>query len=297
MYVQQLEGFEKKGERAVSLQTGKSFIWPETSTACLYAKLNKCLESFGFVRCPYEHVVYTKKEGDDVIIVGVYVDDLLITGSKAAVVEDFKKQMSSMFEMTDLGELSYYLGIEVQQGNGFIELKQAGYARKILEKAGMASCNASKYPMDPSLQICKDKDGKKVNATDYKSLVGCLRYLFHTRPDISYAVGIVSRYMEQPTVLHLDTVKRILRYIKGTIHYGLVYSKGSRNHLLTGFSDSDLADHVDDRKSTSGMVFYLNESMITRMSQKQRCVALSSCEADLWQQLVKEFGLGTFCVK
>lgn len=134
--------------------------------------------------------------------------------------------------------------------------------------------------MDPSLQICKDENGKKVNATDYKSLVGCLRYLVHTRPDISYAVGIVSRYMEQPTVLHLDAVKRILRYIRGTIHYGLVYSKGSGNHLLTGFSDSDLAGHVDDRKSTSGMVFYLNESMITWMSQKQRCVALSFCEAE-----------------
>lgn len=81
-------------------------------------------------------------------------------------------------------------------------------------------------------------------------------------------------------VLHLDAVKRIIRYIKGTIHYGLVYSKGSGNHLLTGFSDSDLAGHVDDRKSTSGMVFYLNESMITWVSQKQRCVALSSCKAE-----------------
>lgn len=127
------------------------------------------------MRCPNEHDACTKKIGDDVIIVG----------AKATVVEDFKKQMSSRFEMTDLGELSYYLGIEVQQGNGFIELKQAGYARKVLEKASMASCNASKYPMDLSLQMSKDEGGKRVDATDYKSLVGYLRYLVHTRPDIS----------------------------------------------------------------------------------------------------------------
>lgn len=245
-----------------------------------YEKLNRCLEDLGFVKCPHEHAVYTKKEGDDVLIVGVYVDDLLITGSKASIIEGFKKQMNSVFEMTDMGELKYYLGIEVHQENGVIEIKQSGYAKKILERAGMANCNSSKYPMDPGLQLSKDEGGEKVNATDYKSLVGCLRYLVHTRPDISFAVGIVSRYMEQPTVQHLEAVKRILRYIKGTIHYGLVYARDSGNHILTGFSDSDMAGHVEDRKSTSGMVFYLNESMITWMSQKQRCVALSSCEAE-----------------
>ncbi|XP_074342859.1 secreted RxLR effector protein 161-like [Apium graveolens] len=101
--------------------------------------------------------------------------------------------------------------------------------------------------MDPSVQISKDEGGKKVNATDYKSLVA---------------------------------VKRVLRYIKGTTHYGLVYSRNSGNHLLSGYSDSDLAGQIDDRKSTGGTVFYLNESMITWISQRQRYVALSSCEAE-----------------
>ncbi|XP_074323621.1 secreted RxLR effector protein 161-like [Apium graveolens] len=111
-------------------------------------------------------------------------------------------------------------------------------------------------------------------------MVGGPRYLVHTRPDIAYSVGVVSRYMEKPTKKHLDAVKRILRYIKGTIQYGLVYSKDSGNNILTGFSDSDLGGQVDDRKSTGGMIFYLNESAITWVSQKQKYVALSSCEAE-----------------
>ncbi|XP_074349239.1 secreted RxLR effector protein 161-like [Apium graveolens] len=118
--------------------------------------------------------------------------------------------------------------------------------------------------MDPKETITKDEGGKPVNSTEYKSLVGGLRYLVHTRPDIAFSVGVVSRYMEMPTVMHLNTVKRILRYVKGTMGFGLV----------------DLAGHIDDRKSTGGMVFYLNESLITWVSQKQRCVALSSCEAE-----------------
>lgn len=134
--------------------------------------------------------------------------------------------------------------------------------------------------MDPKEQLGRDESGQLVNATDYKSMVGGLRYLVHTRPDIAYSVGIVSRFMEKPTKKHLDAVKRNLRYTKGTMQYGLVYSKDSDNNVLTGFSDSDLGGHMDDRKSTGGMIFYLNESAITWVSQKQKCVALSSCEAE-----------------
>lgn len=172
------------------------------------------------------------------------------------------------------------MGIEVKQGTGFIELKQTGYAKKVLEKAGMAECNPTKFPMDPKERITKDEDGIPVDTTQFKSMVGGLRYLVHTRPDIAYSVGIVSRFMERPTKMHLNVVKRILRYIQGTLEYGLIYTKDGGNNILTGYSDSDLAGHVEDRKSTGGMVFYLNESLVTWVSQKQRCVALSSCEAE-----------------
>ncbi|XP_074322759.1 secreted RxLR effector protein 161-like [Apium graveolens] len=111
-------------------------------------------------------------------------------------------------------------------------------------------------------------------------MVGGLRYLVHTRPDIAYAVGLVSRFMERPTVLYLNAVKRIMRYVKGTLNYGLVYARGRGDYMLSGFSDSDLAGDIVDRKSTGGMAFYLDESLITWVSQKQRCVALSSCETE-----------------
>ncbi|XP_074363653.1 uncharacterized protein LOC141704306 [Apium graveolens] len=208
--------------------------------------------------------------------VALYVDNLLVTGSNVGIIEEFKKQMNSKFEMSDLGKLTYYLGIEVQQKEGYIKIKQSSYAKKILENAGMIGCNPTKYPMDPKEQLTKDDGGKTVDTTQYKSMVGGLRYLVHTRPDISYAVGIISRYMERPTVLHQNAVKRILRYIKGTLDYGQIYSKQGGNNILT------LAGNIDDRRSMSivGMVFYLNENMITWMSQKQKCVALSSCEAE-----------------
>ncbi|XP_074328152.1 secreted RxLR effector protein 161-like [Apium graveolens] len=134
--------------------------------------------------------------------------------------------------------------------------------------------------MDPKLVITKDEGGQPVDPTEFKSMIGGLRYLVHTRPNISHAVGIVSRFMERPTYMHLNASKRILRYVKGTLSFGLVYSKNSGNNMLTGYSDSDLAGNIDDRKSTGGMCYYLNDNLITWVSQKQKCVALSSCEAE-----------------
>lgn len=152
--------------------------------------------------------------------------------------------------------------------------------KKIIERAGMKDCKPTKFPMDPKDQICKDEQGETVDTTMFKSLVGGLRYLVNTRPDIAYQVGIISRYMERPTTLHLSAAKRVLRYIKGTIQFGLVYTSSSGNNFITGFSDNDMGGSIDDRRSTGGMAYYLNESLISWVSQKQRCVALSSCEAE-----------------
>lgn len=280
VYVTQPEGFVKKGKENKVYRLLKALYGLRQAPRAWYAKLNRSLRELGFEKCPYEHAVYTKREGDECLIVAVYVDDLLITGSSVSNINKFKQEMKNKFEMSDLGKLAYYLGIEVDQRNKYIELRQSAYARKLLEKAGMLSCNPVKNPMETKVVLSKDEKGKQVNETQYRSLVGGLRYLVHTRPDIAYAVGVVSRYMERPTVLHYNAVKRILRYVKGTLEYGLVYSKGTGNYLLAGFSDSNLAGDTDDRKSTSGMCFYLNENLITWVSQKQRCVALSTCEAE-----------------
>ncbi|KAG6532540.1 hypothetical protein ZIOFF_006386 [Zingiber officinale] len=195
-------------------------------------------------------------------------------------INKFKQQMMAEFDMSDLGLLSYYLGIEVEQQKNRILLRQSAYAKKILSHFKMADCNATKHPMEPKTQLHKDLEGTPIDATEYRRLIGCLRYLLHTRPDLSYSVGMASRYMERPTIMHHKVVKQILRYLKGTIHFGLVYIKGPQEFCIFGYSDSDLAGDLDGRKSTSGMAFYLNESLVSWNSQKQKTVALSSCEAE-----------------
>lgn len=168
VYVAQPDGYVKKGKERFVYKLLKALYGLRQAPRAWYSKLNSFLVEIGFERCPYEHGVYTKRENGEVLIIAVYVDDLLVTGSNITVIEKFKKQMNSRFEMSDLGKLTYYLGIEVQQKEGYIELKQAGYARKILEKTGMSGCNPTKYPMDPKEQLTKDEGGKAVDATQYK---------------------------------------------------------------------------------------------------------------------------------
>lgn len=154
-----------------------------------------------------------------------------------------------------------------------------GYAKKLLTAAGMADCNEAKYPMEPKLSLTKNEDEATVDATKFRSLIGSLRYLIHTRPDLSYSVGVVSRYMESPRESHLKAVKHILRYVKGTIKHGLVYRQGGDGNLV-GYSDSSHGMDRDDGKGTTGMAFYLSGNLVTWSSQKQRTVALSSCESE-----------------
>ncbi|XP_074352319.1 secreted RxLR effector protein 161-like [Apium graveolens] len=134
--------------------------------------------------------------------------------------------------------------------------------------------------MEQKLVLDKDEGGQKVDATEYKSLVGNLIYLTHTRPDIMYAVGVVSRFMEAPTDKHHQAVKHILRYVKGTVSHGLVYARSEDKKTIAGYTDSDLAGDVVDRRSTGGMCFSLNGSLISWASQVQRVIAVSSCEAE-----------------
>jgi hypothetical protein len=188
--------------------------------------------------------------------------------------------MMNEFEMTDLGLLSYYLGIEVDQKNDYITVRQSGYARKVLGQFGMQDCNSTKVPTDPGCKLDSDKEGVPVDSTEYRRMVGCLRYLLHTRPDLSYSVGVTSRFMEKPTVMHVKAIKQILRYLHGTLNLGLVYVRGGSAGHLAGYSDSDHGSDVMQRRSTGGMAFYLGENLITWNSYKQKTVSLSSCESE-----------------
>ena len=207
------------------------------------------------------------------------MDDLVITGDNHSDIDKFKEEMKSTFQMSDLGLLKYYLGLEVVQAEDGITLCQRGYAAKILEGAGLAGCKPSKTPMEPRLKLSKLSTAPAVDSTQYRSIVGSLRYLVNSRPDLAFSVGYVSRFMENPTTEHMAAVKRVLRYISGTLHYGCQY-KRKREAQLMGYSDSDHAGDIDTRKSTSGVLFFLGNNLITWQSQKQKVVALSTCEAE-----------------
>jgi hypothetical protein len=235
----------------------------------------------GFTRCPSEHAIYCRGEGAERLVVGVYVDDLVITCTSSSSIQTFKAEMTKVFKMSDLGLLSYYLGIEVKQDELGITLSQERYANKILDLSGFADCNSCEVPMQAKLKLSKKDDSPCVDATEYKSLVGKLRYLVNTRPDLAFSVGYVSRFMEEPHMEHFAAVKQILRYIAGTRSWGLFYPrKNEKKTELLGFSDSDLAGDLDERKSTTGVLFFLGNSPISWQSTKQKVVALSSCEAE-----------------
>jgi hypothetical protein len=133
--------------------------------------------------------------------------------------------MKDTFQMSDLGLLKYYLGLEVVQSERGISLSQRAYAAKILENAGLTGCNPSNTPMEPRLKLSKSSSAPAVDSTQYRSIVGSLRYLVNSRPDLTYAVGYVSRFMESPTSEHMLAVKRILRYISRTLHFGCHYQR------------------------------------------------------------------------
>ena len=147
----------------------------------------------------------------------MYVDDLIIIGAHTKDIDSFKHEMAARFRMSDLSVLSYYIGIEVRQGKEALTLGQSAYASKLLERSGMAECKPCVTPMEERLKLTKASTAVKVDATLYRSIVGGLRYLIHTRSDIPFAVGYVSRFMEDPKEDHWDAVKRLLCYVKGTV--------------------------------------------------------------------------------
>ncbi|BAF15572.2 Os04g0582400 [Oryza sativa Japonica Group] len=267
-------------DKTIELVEPKALYGLRQAPRAWNSKLEATLLSLGFRRNDCEHAVYVRGNTSARLLVGVYVDDLIITGTKEDEIVRFKGEMKALFKMSDLGLLSFYLGIEVEQVAGSIRLSQAAYARRILERAGMLGCNPSATPMEQRLKLSKTSAAASVNPTWYRGIVGCLRYLVHTRPDIAFSVGYVSRFMEAPTTEHEAAVKRILRYIAGTTEFGCHYHQSSSPVQLVGYSDADMAGDPDTRKSTTGVVFFLGTSPVSWQSVKQKVVALSSCEAE-----------------
>ncbi|XP_026450984.1 uncharacterized protein LOC113351153 [Papaver somniferum] len=167
-----------------------------------------------FLNGVLEEEVYVEQPAGYVMEVSLYVDDLIFTGNNSEMIKEFWEDMVKEFEMTYLGLMSYFLGIDVQQTERGIFINQQRYAEGILKHFKMDNCNPILTPTKERLKLTKDESGELVNSTYFKSLVGCLRYLTSTRPDIMYAVGLVSRFMESPRQSHLQVAKRILKYVK-----------------------------------------------------------------------------------
>ncbi|XP_014506331.1 uncharacterized protein LOC106766087 [Vigna radiata var. radiata] len=225
----------------------------------------------------------TSKMGEKkMLIVCLCVDDPLVTGSSVEKITNFKDQMLQEFEMSDLGQLSYFLGIEFTKIDEGMLMHQSRYALDMLTKFNMLHCNSANTPTEVGVKLEKDPEEEVVDPTEYRRMVGSLRYLCNTRPDICYSVGLISRFMHNPRVSHLNAVKRILRYLKGTYKYGILLTKGEPGGevRVTTYSNLDWCRDKGDRKSTTGNVFFLEGAPNSWSCTEEPVVALSSCEAE-----------------
>ncbi len=247
---------------------------------------NKTIDSFmassRFHKTDSDPCLYTRSSGSEMLYVALYVDDLVITGTSLATILAFKTELKMRFNMKDLGESSFCLGMEIQQrhSEGSITLSQSKYSREILRRFGMLDCKTSPVPMEPGLKLSK---GPTLSTSEYpyREVVGSLMYLMVcTRPDISFAVGRLSRYLNCHGPEHHAAAQQVLRYIKTTQHMGITYRKSSLPLKLVGYSDSDWASDVESRRSTSGYIFTLAGGAISWKSKLQPTVALSSTEAE-----------------
>jgi len=242
------------------------------------------------------------KHGNDSLLVQIYVDDIICSGSSHSLVAKFAADMSREFEMSLMGELIVFLGLQIKQTKDGTFIHQTKYMREILRKFDFEDLKPKPTPMSCTDPLDADEDGEAVDQKEYRSLIGSLLYLTTTRPDIQYAVCLCARFQASPRCSHQTAVKRILRYLKYVPELGLWYSASS-TLTLYGFSDADHAGYRIDRKSTSGTCQFLGTSLVSWSSRKQGCVALSTTEAEyiaaacccsqlLWMKsTLRDFGL------
>jgi len=200
--------------------------------------------------------LFIKKVGKTIVYLVVYVDDILMIGNNESYIASIKKELGKSFEMTDLGYVHYYLGIEVTQHPKSIFLSQKKYIGDLLNRFGMTKCNRLATPMEQNLKLTSIEGKEFEDATKYRQLVGSLNYLTTTRPDILFAIGILSKFMQQPCEGHWSAAKRVLRYLKGTQDFGIKYTQVDDFNLI-GYFDSDFDGDKEIGVSTSGYAMSL----------------------------------------
>ncbi|CAN6697291.1 unnamed protein product [Malus baccata var. baccata] len=222
--------------------------------------------------------LFVKTVDTYVVILLLYVDDIIITGSHAQAIIEVIQALTHEFDMKDLGPLHYFLGIQIVQNKDGLFLSQDKYVTDLLTKSEMLLSKPCATPCLPYNRLLSNDGQPFNNPTMYRSLVGALQYLTFTRPDIAFAVHQVCQFMQRPMDSHFMAVKRILRYLKATRGCGIQYVRGSLD--LAAYSDADWAGDPNDRRSTTGMVVFLGSNPISWMSKKQHTVSRSSTEAE-----------------
>ena len=267
-----------------------------------YDRLKRTLLQWGFHNSISDSsLFYVCKNGHQLFAL-VYVDDILITGANAIDVHQLIHDLNGAFALKTLGSVHYFLGFEVTRSPYELHMRQTKYATDLLSRTNMADANSCSTPMCLSNNLSSHGSPPFAHPSLYRSTIGALQYLTNTRPDIAYAVNKLSQLLQAPTNAHWAACKRILRYIKGTLQYGLSFHPASLLQL-EGFSDADWGTNLDDRKSISGLCIFLGGNLISWCSKKQTAVARSSTEAEyraltstatevIWiQQLLSEVGV------
>ncbi|KAJ9553800.1 hypothetical protein OSB04_017845 [Centaurea solstitialis] len=244
-----------------------------------YDTLSTFLLSKAFVRGKIDSTLFLKKYPKHILLVQIYVDDIIFGSTNPKLCEKFELLMKSEYKMSMMGELTFFLGLQIKQSEKGIFINQGKYVHEMLKKFDLTSCTPMKTPMAPPLTLDKDSKGKPVDVTLYRGMIGSLLYLTASRPDIMYSTCLCARYQAEPKESHLTAVKRIFRYLKGTPNLGLWYSKDS-GFDLTAYSDSDFAGCKFDRKSTTGGCHLLGGKLVSWTSKKQNSVSTSTAEAE-----------------
>ncbi|CAL9010595.1 unnamed protein product [Prunus brigantina] len=234
VYVDQPSGFVIQGSEDKVYRLKKALYGLKQAPRAWYEEINSYFTRAGFHRSLSEATLYTKRSTSGILIVSLYVDDIIYTGSSKEMMLEFKNEMMKQYEMTDLGLLHHFLGLGVLQTDTCIFLHQKKYAKTLLDKFGLKDCKSVATPLAVNEKLSKVDGSDLADETLYRQMVGSLLYLTATRPDIMFAASLLARFMHNPTKKHMGTSKRVLRYIQGTISYGIAYEKG-KGAVLIGY--------------------------------------------------------------
>jgi len=279
VYCQQPPGFVDPAAPDHVCLLQKSLYGLKQAPRAWYQRFSSFVQQAGFTASTSDTSLFVYKEGADIAYLLLYVDDIILTASSTRLLRHFTELLHSEFAMTDLGDLHHFLGISVTRSSDGLFLSQRQYAVDLLQRAGMAECHPTATPVDTRAKLSATDGAPVADATAYRSLAGALQYLTLTRPDLAYAVQQVCLFMHDPREPHLAMLKRVLRYVKGTLSTGLHIGTGSITSL-TAYSDADWAGCPDSRRSTSGYCVFLGDNLVSWSSKRQTTVSRSSAEAE-----------------